>query len=366
MSILTPGQEKFAGTFSKETGLDPRVVGSWLLAEQSGSAAKYYEDKGYNNYLNIANTDSGPASGAHSSVWSDPESAAKASAEWIKGHGKIASEYGTPAEGIRNILHSAGKGYKEQIQAISGSGWASSGYNGGKTLEELYGQLSGHQLALISSAQRQAGANAGIAPVIPETSTATPKAPEENPINAITAVKTGTVTPGTDSATIAKNWELLKGLFDTSTPIAQPSAGKSPDMALPNEKRTHGVTPIVSHNRTIPNAHGGVGFTPGEGKNYSYGNEPLIAQRANALAIALGLKLRGESGYRTPAHSEAVGGFADDPHTRGEASDTPGIEEVPEATLNQYGLERPFDKIVNGQHSDPAEADHIQLLGSYR
>jgi hypothetical protein len=48
-----------------------------------------------------------------------------------------------------------------------------------------------------------------------------------------------------------------------------------------------------------------------------------------------------------------VGGFANDPHTRGEASDTPGVEGVPEATLNQFGLTRPFP--------GPAEADHIQL-----
>src|ERR1700691_2695183 len=108
--LLTPGQEKFAGTFARETGLNPRVVGAWLKAEQSGSAAKYYEDKGYNNYLNIAQTDSGPAGGAHSSVWSDPETAAKASAEWIKGRGQIAKEYGAPAPGIQGILHSAGQG----------------------------------------------------------------------------------------------------------------------------------------------------------------------------------------------------------------------------------------------------------------
>jgi len=51
-----------------------------------------------------------------------------------------------------------------------------------------------------------------------------------------------------------------------------------------------------------------------------------------------------------------VGGFANDPHTQGQASDTPGIEGVPESTLNHYGLTRPF--------GGAAEADHIQLLGS--
>jgi uncharacterized protein YcbK (DUF882 family) len=71
------------------------------------------------------------------------------------------------------------------------------------------------------------------------------------------------------------------------------------------------------------------------------------------MGKALHLHLIGISGYRTPQHSVEVGGFADDPHTRGEASDTPGVEGVPEATLKQFGLTRPF--------GGAAEADHIQL-----
>ena len=101
-------------------------------------------------------------------------------------------------------------------------------------------------------------------------------------------------------------------------------------------------------------AHGGgSGFFPAPGTNYSVGNEPAIAARLDALGKALGLHLIGISGYRTPQHSVEVGGFANDPHTRGEASDTPGVEGVPEATLNRFGLTRPFP--------GAAEADHIQL-----
>src|SRR5438552_3764161 len=134
---LTRGQQVFAGTFARETGLDPRVVGAWLKAEQSGSAAESYDRRGYYNWLNIARTDSGDAGGAHSGVWRDPNTAAKASAEWIKGSGRIAHEYGSPAPGIRGILHSAGRSPEDQIRAIAGSGWASSGYNGGNTLRTL-------------------------------------------------------------------------------------------------------------------------------------------------------------------------------------------------------------------------------------
>jgi peptidoglycan hydrolase CwlO-like protein len=101
---------------------------------------------------------------------------------------------------------------------------------------------------------------------------------------------------------------------------------------------------------------GEFGFFQAPGTNYSVGVEPILVQRLNTLGQALHLHLIGISGYRTPQHSVEVGGFANDPHTRGEASDTPGVEGVPEATLEKFGLTRPFP--------GPAEADHIQLLGS--
>jgi peptidoglycan hydrolase CwlO-like protein len=107
-------------------------------------------------------------------------------------------------------------------------------------------------------------------------------------------------------------------------------------------------TPFVPHG-------GEFGFFPAPGTNYSVGEEPIIAARLDALGQALHLHLIGISGYRTPQHSVEVGGFADDPHTRGEASDTPGVEGVPEATLEEFCLTRPFP--------GPREADHIQLLG---
>ena len=106
-------------------------------------------------------------------------------------------------------------------------------------------------------------------------------------------------------------------------------------------------TPFVPHG-------GSTGFFPAPGTNYSVNQEPIIAARLDALGRALGLHLIGISGYRTPAHSVEVGGYADDPHTRGEASDTPGVEGVPEATLEEFCLTRPFP--------GASEADHIQEL----
>ncbi|MFI4990667.1 MAG: hypothetical protein ACHQHO_07100 [Solirubrobacterales bacterium] len=122
------------------------------------------------------------------------------------------------------------------------------------------------------------------------------------------------------------------------------------------ELAASGVTfsgPIGEFNGT---PEGEYGFFQAAGTNYSVGNEPAIAERLNTMGKALHLHLIGISGYRSPQHSVEVGGFANDPHTRGEASDTPGVEGVPEATLNQFGLTRPFP--------GAAEADHIQLAGS--
>jgi uncharacterized coiled-coil protein SlyX len=102
-------------------------------------------------------------------------------------------------------------------------------------------------------------------------------------------------------------------------------------------------------------AHGGeFGFFQAPGTNYSVNEEPIIAARLDQLGKALQLHLIGISGYRTPEHSVEVGGFADDPHTRGLASDTPGVEGVPESTLEEFCLTRPF--------AGPREADHIQEL----
>jgi Peptidase M15 len=102
-------------------------------------------------------------------------------------------------------------------------------------------------------------------------------------------------------------------------------------------------------------AHGGAyGFFAAAGTNYTFNQEPVIAARLDALGKALQLHLIGISGYRTPQHSVEVGGFADDPHTRGEASDTPGVEGVPESTLESFCLTRPFP--------GAREADHIQEL----
>ncbi len=144
--------------------------------------------------------------------------------------------------------------------------------------------------------------------------------------------------------------QRLKGLQKSLTHEAHvldqeaaQSGSFSGGVALPPSSCTN--TPFV--------AHGGEwGLFLAPGTNYTVNQEPIIAARLDTLGTALHLHLMGISGYRSPQHSVEVGGFADDPHTRGEASDTPGIEGVPESILLEYCLTRPFP--------GAAEADHIQ------
>jgi hypothetical protein len=112
----------------------------------------------------------------------------------------------------------------------------------------------------------------------------------------------------------------------------------------------------------------GPGFVADPGTSQTEGELAVITADLNALAQALKVTIYGISGYRTPAHSVAVGGFADDPHTRGQAEDI-GVNsllrssaaQISEAELAGFGLYRPFDP-----SDDPGntEVNHVQLIPS--
>lgn len=124
-------------------------------------------------------------------------------------------------------------------------------------------------------------------------------------------------------------------------------------------KESSSSTPEPAPNAPAPPPNlsaGQSGFTARSGTNYTSGKESELAKRLNELANHLGIHLEGISGYRSPQHSVEVGGFSNDPHTRGEASDTEGVQLVPKAILNAFGLERPFP--------EAKEKNHIQLLHS--
>jgi hypothetical protein len=110
----------------------------------------------------------------------------------------------------------------------------------------------------------------------------------------------------------------------------------------------------------------GPGFIADPGTSQTEGQLPQLTAQLNALGKALGVTIYGISGYRTPAHSVAVGGFADDPHTKGQAEDI-GVNsllrssaaQISEAELAKFGLYRPFDPSNDPSNS---EVNHIQLI----
>jgi hypothetical protein len=139
-SLLTPGQAKFAGRLAELTGLDPRVVAAWELAEESGSAAQGREAASNFNWLNIGYFDSGAGKIAFDKEFGDPISAAEQTARFLKG------DWGGASSSIRAILNSVGHSPDEQMSAIANSDWASSHYGGGTNLHGTYNELGDIQI----------------------------------------------------------------------------------------------------------------------------------------------------------------------------------------------------------------------------
>jgi hypothetical protein len=145
-SLLTPGQQKFAGRLAELTGLDPRVVAAWELAEESGSAAQGREAASNFNWLNIGYFDSGAGRIAFDGAFGDPVSAAEQTARFLKG------TWGGASSSIRAILGSAGQSPDQQMSAIANSDWASSHYDGGANLHGTYDELGDIHVVRVGSA----------------------------------------------------------------------------------------------------------------------------------------------------------------------------------------------------------------------
>jgi hypothetical protein len=137
-SLLTSSQQQFASRLAADTGLNSSVIAAWLLAEESGGAAQSRQAANNNDWLNIGYTDGGTY-GSSDSIWSDPVTAADATAGWLKGQNTIPG-YGTASSGIQAILQTAGQSPQAQVAALQRSGWASSGY---PSLPSLLTQVGG-------------------------------------------------------------------------------------------------------------------------------------------------------------------------------------------------------------------------------
>lgn len=123
---LSPAAHAFTTRLAAQTGLNPRVIAGWVMAETSG----HNTTNGPNNWLNVGSFDSG-FQGGGANVWQNPITAADATAAFLSGRpvNGIRPPLGGGAPSIRGILSTVGRGPIAQVQAIQNSGWASSHYN---------------------------------------------------------------------------------------------------------------------------------------------------------------------------------------------------------------------------------------------
>lgn len=105
------------------------------------------------------------------------------------------------------------------------------------------------------------------------------------------------------------------------------------------------------------------GFVADPGTNFTVNQEPKLVTELRKLGEYLNTTIYGISGYRSPQHSVEVGGFANDPHTRGEAVDIgvgsnsrESASRLTAGLLAKFGLYRPF------YPASAAEINHIQLI----
>ncbi len=167
-------------------------------------------------------------------------------------------------------------------------------------------------------------------------------------------------TVGTQAPTVAPESAIVGNVHDHAPSLAEVKR----ELKLLNS--CGGVTNSADAAPVVKGA--GPGFVADPGTSQTEGQLPILTAQLNALAKALGVTIYGISGYRSPARSVAVGGFADDPHTKGEAEDI-GVNSllrssaasITEAELAHFGLYRPFDP-----SDDPSntEVNHIQLIPS--
>jgi hypothetical protein len=155
-----------------------------------------------------------------------------------------------------------------------------------------------------------------------------------------------------------------------SAPVGDPHAHAPPLSQVKRElaqlNRCGGAITAAEAEPFFNTGKSGPGFVADPGTIQNVGFLPELTARLDALAKALKVTIYGISGYRTPAHSVAVGGFADDPHTKGEAEDI-GVNsllrssaaQITEAQLVRFGLYRPFDPTDDPNNT---EVNHIQLI----
>jgi hypothetical protein len=167
--------------------------------------------------------------------------------------------------------------------------------------------------------------------------------------------------------------EPTAGVLPAGPPATNPGAGDTSAHAPPLSEVKREIKQLDlcggvsdSADATPIASASGPGFVADPGTQQTEGELPIITADLAALGRALGVTIYGISGYRTPAQSVAVGGYANDPHTIGLAEDI-GVNsllrssaaQISEAELAKFGLYRPFDPSDDPNNT---EVNHLQLI----
>jgi Peptidase M15 len=331
------GSTEFAKWFAHYSALDPRIAAGWVLAEGAGESGNTGGEAGLNNWL---------AAGfpAHKTDFSNapyfngsPKRAAKATAEWMEG--KIGGEYGYPvSSGIASAFRQfKGKSPEEQARLIASSGWV----DGQEALNQ------GYYDSIVSNAQSVTASGTGSVPsaVADRLQEARDQAhalgislPSKQQQH-VNYVKTFGNQVGRNLKAITKSPGYEDGSSTKPITIRGPHGGT----LVREVQGSSGVASVIDVNK-----------------------DPEIAARLLLLSKKTGKTIYVLSGYRTPQQAVSVGGFADDPHTKGEAFDI-GVDgktigsanSISEAEYESVGLYRPYGTAHGGSS---AEDNHVQLL----
>jgi hypothetical protein len=327
--LRNQAQTEFAEELSKKTGIPPKLAGEWVLQESGASAAGAGGEAGEQNELGVGYP-AHPTSFSQSPYFNrtTPKKAADATAKWMEG--KIGSAYGYQAadsiQGIPRLAH--GGATEDEIRAyIEGPSAWGTGHIAQIGVSAVPGK-GAKKAARQLKAAKETAKNLGLHP-----KTAAEAPGFKVPYRAF----------GKHVRVALKAVTKSKGYRDDSSPSAITIHGPGGGTLVREVQASSGVASVIDKNQ-----------------------EPEIAARLLLLSAKTGKTIYVLSGARTPAQSAAVGGFPDDPHTLGEASDI-GVDgktvdsanAISEAEYESVGLYRPFGTAHGGSS---AEDNHVQLL----
>jgi hypothetical protein len=194
------------------------VIAAWTTAEESGGAAQSREREDNHNWLNIGYFDSGPGTITKNEAFKNPDGAAAQTAKFLKG------EWGGASSGIRGILGSIKGGAMSQIDAIANSGWASSGYEKGNSLRQLYEQYKGQTFAGAKKGV-EGSITGGGGSIIPKLASEEQKPETPSVFDALSGLNQGLNQSNpagqSEGAQIRQqNYELMAKMFDQKTPLS--------------------------------------------------------------------------------------------------------------------------------------------------